>query len=274
MRGALLASAMDVREQIFASLEGQAFRAVLTACGRGVLSGQAAAQAQTAELGFTLAWEKAEGSLLEAGDILLRLRASAMGIARAEERLMGCLCKPSGIATAARRASELAGGRIRVVSGAWKKMPPALKDMVRQAVTSGGLASRLVDQPFVYLDKNYVRMLGGITATLQAVKAIPGAKVIQLRGEEADIAEETRRACLAGADVVMVDTGRRADASAALATAGDFPQVRVAFAGNLHIDEIPSLADLGVHILDIGAAILDAPLLDMRLDVIGALRGI
>lgn len=265
---------IDVRQQIFASLHTCTFTAKLSACNSGILSGQAAAQAQSALLGVRLEWHKTEGDLLQAGDAILQIYTDAIGIARAEERLMGCLCKTSGIATAARRASQTANGNIRVVSGAWKKMPPELKDTVRQAVVSGGLPTRLVDEPFIYLDKNYVRMLGGITATLDAVKDIPGIKAIQIRGEEADIAEETRRAFMGGAAVVMIDTGRRQDAVAAVAQAVHYPQVRVAFAGNLNIDEIPALVDLGVQILDIGANIIDAPLLDMKLDVIGESHGI
>jgi nicotinate-nucleotide pyrophosphorylase (carboxylating) len=45
--------------------------------------------------------------------------------------------------------------------------------------------------------------------------------------------------------------------------------VRVAFAGGIRLEDIPELADLGIHILDIGAAVVDAPLLDMKFDVIG-----
>ncbi|MBC7223617.1 MAG: hypothetical protein H5T59_04970, partial [Anaerolineae bacterium] len=45
--------------------------------------------------------------------------------------------------------------------------------------------------------------------------------------------------------------------------------VQVAFAGGIRLEDIPALADLGLHILDIGTAIVDAPLLEVRLDVVG-----
>ncbi len=44
-------------------------------------------------------------------------------------------------------------------------------------------------------------------------------------------------------------------------------QVRLAFAKGIRIEDIPELTQCGIDILDIGCAILDAPLLDMRLDV-------
>jgi nicotinate-nucleotide pyrophosphorylase (carboxylating) len=258
----------DVREHIFASLAGRRFTAELIAGQPGILSGVQTATAQAANLGLQVDWRLAEGGELQPGTIITQLDGSAIQLTQAEERLLGCLCKASGIASAARRAARLARGRVRVVCGAWKKMPPELKGYVRLAVETGGLPTRILDEPFVYLDKNYVRLLGGISQTLWAVRHLPGVKVIQVRGYNGDpVAEETRLACQSGAGVVMVDTGHFEDALAALEAAQAFPQVRIAYAGGVQIDDIPRLAGLGVQILDIGAAIIDAPLLDIKLEV-------
>ncbi len=261
--------ATDIRDLIFAGLGNTRFAAHLTANARGVLAGTAMAESTAEAVGLKLDWVCREGDWLEAGTLVAVITGHARYMAIGEERLLGCLCKASGIATSARRAIELASGRARVVSGAWKKMPPDLKFMVRHAVAVGGMPPRILDVPFVYLDKNYVRMLGGITATLAAVRDIPGVKVIQVRGEEAAIAEETTRACQGGAGVVMVDTGHRQDVMAALEVAAAYPNVKVSFAGGIKHEDIPTLVDLGIHILDIGTVIMDAPLLDMKLDVIG-----
>jgi nicotinate-nucleotide pyrophosphorylase (carboxylating) len=45
------------------------------------------------------------------------------------------------------------------------------------------------------------------------------------------------------------------------------PRVLTAFAGGIKIEEIPLLIQRGVDILDIGAAILDAPWLELSYDV-------
>jgi nicotinate-nucleotide pyrophosphorylase (carboxylating) len=265
----------DLREQIFASLDGRLFAAGLIAGQAGILSGIQTAAAQAEGLGLQVGWRLEEGSELQPGEVIARLEGSATQITRGEERLLGCLCKASGIASAARGAAKLAAGRVRVVCGAWKKMPPELKGYVRQAVETGGLPTRILDQPFVYLDKNYVRLLGGIVQTLRAVHGLPGVKVIQVRGYNGQpVAEETRLACLEGAGVVMVDTGRLEDALAALEAAQAFPQVQVAFAGGVQLEDIPRLAGLGLHILDIGAAIIDAPLLEIKLEVMENRHGI
>ena len=117
-----------------------------------------------------------------------------MQIARAEEILIGALSKASGIATRARQALEFAGTDLTVVCGGWKKMPHEIKGYIREAVRDGGLVSRMADQPFVYLDKNYVRMLGGIEQAIRAVASLTDTVVVQIRGETAPIEEEAVQA--------------------------------------------------------------------------------
>jgi nicotinate-nucleotide pyrophosphorylase len=122
----------------------------------------------------------------------------------------------------------------------------------------------------IYLDKNYVRILGGIAPTLQKAISFSKVRVIQLRGEFASIAEEAEEAISCGADVLMVDTGSSGDLDDVLREArkrGAAHRVRIAFAGGIKLKDIPLLADKGVDILDIGRAILDAPWLDLTYDV-------
>jgi PAS domain S-box-containing protein len=43
---------------------------------------------------------------------------------------------------------------------------------------AGGIAHRIVDEPFIYLDKNYVRIFGGISQALKAASSSSFLKVI------------------------------------------------------------------------------------------------
>ncbi len=45
-------------------------------------------------------------------------------------------------------------------------------------------------------------------------------------------------------------------------------KVKIAFGGNVTLDDIDVLKDLDIDVLDIGRQIIDAPLLDMRLEVV------
>ena len=261
----------DIRDTIFASISDRRYTAHILAERAGVLAGTARLGDQLASLGITAEILGKDGEAIAAGATVAKLTGTPKQIAMAEEVAIGLLAKPSGIATAARRAVELAGPGLRIVSGAWKKMPPEIKWVVREAVAAGGAAFRIVDAPFLYLDKNFVRMLGGVEATLKAVADQDNKlKCIQIKGRTAPVADEAIVAARCGADILMIDTGELADvaaAGAALAAAGLRDKVRLAFAKGIRLEDIPALRGQGIDILDIGASIVDAPLLDMKLDV-------
>lgn len=261
----------DIRDIIFASISDKLYTACILAERAGVIAGAARLAEQLAAIGVTAELKARDGETVAAGGAVAVLTGTPKQLAMAEEIAIGLLAKPSGIATAARRAVELAGPSLRIVCGAWKKMPPEIKWVVREAVATGGAAFRVVDVPFLYLDKNFVRMLGGVEATLRTVAdQHDKQKCIQLKGRTAPVAEEAVAAVRAGADIVMIDTGELADvaaANAALAAAGLRGRVRLAFAQGIRMEDIPALRYHGIDILDIGAAIIDAPLLDMKLEV-------
>lgn len=270
--GAVGVAQQDIRDIIFTSLGDRRYTAQIIAERAGIVAGAARLAARLEELGAEAALSAADGSPVEAGEAVARFTGTAKQIALAEEVAIGLLAKPSGIATAARRAVELAGPDLQIVCGAWKKMPPEMKQVVRDAVASGGAAFRITDQPFLYLDKNFVCMLGGIEATLAAVAALDERlKCIQIKGRFGQVADEAVAAARGGADIIMVDTGKAADAgavTAALRAAGLRDKVKVAFAQGIRLEDIPTLKGKGIDILDIGVGIIDAPLLDMRLDVV------
>ncbi|QDR82275.1 quinolinate phosphoribosyl transferase [Sporomusa termitida] len=264
--------ANDIRDTIFASVRDKTYTACLTAEQGGVVAGVKRLQTVLEEQRLSYQLHKQDNDTVAAGEVILTLTGTPKEIAVAEEFAIGMLSKPSGIATAARKAVASAGS-LRIVSGAWKKMPPEIKQLVREAVNHGGAHFRIVDVPFLYLDKNFVRMLGGIKETLTAVSARPELKVLQLKGETGDIAAEAVLAAECGAGIIMVDTGNVEDlrrVSAGLRKTGRRSQVQLAFAKGISLQNIGSLQAEDIDILDIGMEIIDAPLLDMKLDVVGS----
>jgi nicotinate-nucleotide pyrophosphorylase (carboxylating) len=245
--------------------------AVLGSQGEGRLAGIPLAQNAARALGIEGDWKKQNGQEVQKGEAIARFQGPAEPILKLENLVIGLIAKPSGIATAAAKAVHAAEGRIRLVSGGWKKHPYPIQEMVREAVTAGGMGQRISDQAFLYLDKNYVRIFGGIDQTLRAVAAERAAKVIQVRGEFAPIAEEAREAIRHGAAIVMVDTGSWEDLDKVLQVTkagGPSSEVQIAFAGGIRIEDIPALVRKGVDIVDIGAAILDARWLELTYDVV------
>lgn len=262
---------LDIRKEIFRGHLRRSATGVITAEAPGVLSGIQGARDLAESLGLTFLSGLKAGTRISRGQELARITGNPFQIARAEEQVIGLLSKPSGIATAARKAAEKAGGRCEIVSGGWKKMPYRIKDLIREAARDGGIKVRISDEPFVYLDKNYVRILGGVGQAVEAASSLNRRIVVQIRGETNSVENEAIEAVHAGADVVMVDTGKWENlrrAAKALKEKGLRSRVRIAFAGNISLDEIGNLAQMDLDILDIGYAILDAPCLPMRFDVI------
>jgi len=263
---------IDLRDLLFQGIAGRRFVVRIRAHADGVLSGVDALREKGEDIGVTFLQLLPEGAALHSGAVVAEFIGGPKQVALCEETLIGLVAKYSGVATAAARARQ-AAGRVRAVCGAWKKMPGESKQALRRAITAGGMPTRLADRDFVYLDKNYVRMLGGIRQALEAAAGLGRqVKAIQLRGESGAIAAEAVAATEAGADVIMVDTGRLDDAraaSAALRGARLRDRVQLAFSGGVHIDDLVALRREDIDIVDIGRAVIDAPLLDMTLDVVG-----
>jgi nicotinate-nucleotide pyrophosphorylase (carboxylating) len=96
------------------------------------------------------------------------------------------------------------------------------------------------------------------------------AIVVQLRGEGGSIADEAEAASSEGAEMLMVDTGRVADLLAVaerVRSRVERHEVQLSFGGGVRAANLESVIDAGAHVIDVGRAILDAPMVDFRLDV-------
>ncbi len=261
----------DIREQIFREHMTRHVTACITAEAGGVLSGIRRARHLMESLALLFVSSVTDGTLIGVGQEIARVAGNPLQIAQAEEKIIGALSKSSGIATAAQQAFLKAGPRCQVVCGGWKKMPLEIKDLVRQAVQDGGIRTRIHEDNFIYLDKNYVRMMGGVREAIRAVHHLNRAVVVRVRGEFRPVEEETIEAARMGVAVVMIDTGRVDDLIQALQALGNNglrSRVRIAFAGNVSLTDLETLAQLDLDVIDMGYAILDAPCLPMRFDVI------
>lgn len=263
---------MDVREKILTSSKERKVVALLTACGPGMLAGVGKAVEKAVEIGLEVRWRRPDGTLVKTGDIILVAGGSPWQVVMAEDQLIGLVSKSSGVATAAYQARRLAGEDLTVVSGAWKKMPPEVRIRLREAVVTAGIKPRITDPPFIYLDKNIIRCLGGISETLAAFSEIRDqTKVIQVRGETGEIGREALDAVYGGADIIMIDTGNTGDidsVSRSLQAGNCREKVKIAFAGGVNGETLEKLKECDVDIVDIGTGIVDAPLLDLKLDVV------
>ncbi|MEW6276231.1 MAG: hypothetical protein AB1556_14115 [Bacillota bacterium] len=262
----------DEREKVLAAFQDRKVIARLTVCRDGMLAGMESAVKKAEELGLTVEKVLISGELVRVGESILIASGTPWQIVQAEDNLIGLISKCSGVATAAYQARAAAGNKFTVVSGAWKKMPPEIRTQLREAVKIAGVQPRIASGDLIYLDKNIVRCLGGVSETLARFSSISGKiKAIQIRGDFKAIHVEALEAVQGGADILMVDTGCLDDlkrVSCALKGLNVREKVKIAFAGEVDMAKLKRLKGYDVDIVDVGKVIVDAPLLDLKLDVI------
>lgn len=265
---------LELRDFLFNDLKNRKWNFTITSRESGILSGVSRLKQAAGELGIEVIRIAEEGHALKNGSCILQAVGDAEKVIRAEEMLVGIIGKPSGVATASANLIRKADGRIKVICGAWKKVAPEVRSDLRQAIATGGAGIRITDQPFIYLDKNYVRILGGVGAAVARAKEYDANRTIsvQIRGETGPIEEEAVQAYDAGAGIVMVDTGRIEDlkkVSQIADSRGWRSKLQIAYAGGFCERDLQAVVDAGGDIVDVGRAIIDAPLLDLSLDING-----
>lgn len=242
-------------------------RAVISATEPGVVAGLAELRSLTAsgKLGhFDILC--ADGDLASAGSSIAEIAGTAAQLAAAENAVLGPLGFAGGIARRCRDIVADCPEGLRVVCGGWKKLPAALKPALRAGLSAGGVGPRLVDGDFVYVDKNVVTLLGGIApATGAALRLAHGPVAVQVTSPD-----EAAEAVDAGACIVMDDTGEPDTLSQIdrmLRERGVRDQVTLAFGGGVRPNALADVRRCGADVVDLGRAILDAPLWDVHLVV-------
>ena len=208
-----------------------------------------------------------EGTSVEAGQRIVEVRGSAPELALAEDHVLGPIGWASGVATRCRRILDAAPPKLRIVCGGWKKLPAAMKPLLRAGLTAGGVAPRLLDGDFLYIEKNGVRLLGGTQEAVAAGLSVGRGPV----SVQAHTVEEALVAAHAGAGAIMVDSGSLdvlAAVDQALAGEGLRDRIVLAFGGGVTSARLDDAATAGADAVDIGREILNAPLLDLRFDVV------
>ena len=208
-----------------------------------------------------------EGAVVEPGQPVVEVSGSAAELAVAEDYVLGPLGWASGVATRCRRIVERAPTGLRVVCGGWKKLPAPLKPLLRAGLAAGGVGPRLLDGRFLYVDKNAVRLLGGTGEAVAAGRALDhGPVAVQAQSVEAAVS-----AVRDGAGAIMVDSASLdvlRQVRRVLEEAGLRQSTVLAFGGGVGPQDLAEAAAAGAEVVDIGREILDAPLLDLRFDVI------
>jgi nicotinate-nucleotide pyrophosphorylase (carboxylating) len=207
-----------------------------------------------------------DGDALTPGEPILEIEGSACELAAAEDYVVGNLGFASGVANRARQITAASPSGMAIACGGWKKLPAALKPALRAGLAVANVRPRLLDGDFVYIPKNTVKLLGGLAVAVQAgCRLNHGTVAVQVTDVPGALL-----AVRAGARAVMVDTGTVSVLAAvndALRTEGVREEVTIGFGGGVTPEFLSAARAAGADVVDVGRAILDAPLWDLRVEV-------
>lgn len=260
------ATAADITAQLFKGVAGE-HRAVIESTQSGIVAGLGFVSSAMAPVDAGR-WRilASEGQQIDLGTVLVEIIGSAAQIGIAEDYVLGPLGFASGIATRAATFKAACPTGMSIACGGWKKLPLALKPLLRAGLAAVGVLPRLLPGDFVYLSKNAVALLGGVAAAIRAGIGVQhGPVAVQVKN-----LDEALFAARGGAGIIMVDTGQLADLELihrTLADQGLRDRVTLAFGGGVRIEDLQPAEQAGAQAVDVGRAILDAPLLDLRLRV-------
>jgi len=214
----------------------------------------------------------ADGAHVEAGAALFTIDGTARALLAAERTALNFIQRLSGIATLTARfvAAVPPGSKLRVIDT--RKTTPGLRALEREAVRAGGGHNHRDNLGTAILIKdNHVAIAGGVK---NAVTRARERAVHMTRVEvEVDTLEQLDEALAAGAEVVLLDNFTLdAVAEAARRTAG---RAVLEVSGGVKVEQVASIARLGIDLVSIGALTHSAPAADISLEItpLGASAG-
>ncbi len=201
-----------------------------------------------------------DGTTVPAGTVVASIQGPARPILVAERTALNFMQRLSGTASVVRRYADAAAGKCRVVDT--RKTTPGLRALQRYAVRCGGGHNHRNDlSSGVLIKENHVRAAGGIKAAIGAAKArAPHGLRIEC---ETTTLDEAQDAVDAGAEIILLDNMDDAQCRQAVARFGG--RVILEASGNITLERVAALAEIGVDVISVGAFTHSAPAADLSL---------
>ena len=243
--------------------------AALVARERGVAAGVEVALMVLDEVlgpdGYRVLDRVEDGTRLQPGQALLRLKADTRGLLTAERTMLNLVCHLSGIATATAQWVDAVEGTAAKIRDTRKTLP-GLRALQKYAVrVGGGVNHRMGLGDAALIKDNHVAAAGSVVAALRAVRAAAPdlpceVEVDTLEQLDEMLGEEVQLILLDNFPVWQTQMAvQRRDARA--------PGVRLESSGGLSLDTAAQYAGTGVDYLAVGALTHSVRVLDIGLDM-------
>ncbi|MBG0789343.1 MAG: carboxylating nicotinate-nucleotide diphosphorylase [Desulfovibrionaceae bacterium] len=205
-----------------------------------------------------------DGDRVSEGTMVAALQGPALQLLKAERVIMNFLCHLSGIADmTARYVEALKPTKTRLLDT--RKTLPGLRFPEKYAVRAGGgMNHRLTLSDMLMLKDNHIDRAGSITQAVSQLHAVhspcPPIEV------ECRTLEEVREACRCDINRIMLDNMDAETAKQALAAIPDTIETEIS--GNVTLDNIREIAELGPDYISVGKLTHSAPSSDFSMQFV------
>ncbi len=203
-----------------------------------------------------------DGSLVEAGDVVMRVAGPTRGLLTAERTALNFASHLSGIATATSRwVAALEGTGARVLDT--RKTLPNLRSLQKYAVRcGGGVNHRFSLSDMAMVKDNHVVAAGGVVPAFEAVRAAHPTVPVEVEVTDLD---QLRELLDAGCERILLDNMTDAEmAEAVRITRG---RATLEASGGLTLERAGAVAATGVDFISVGALTHSVVVFDLGMDL-------
>ena len=204
---------------------------------------------------------KNDGDKVYPKDKIAYLKGNTRNILLGERVALNLLQRMSGIATLTNKfVKEIEHTNARLLDT--RKTTPNLKVLEKYAVkVGGGHNHRFNLSDGVMLKDNHIAAAGGITNAVKLCRA--NSSFVRKIEVETETLEMVKDALDAKADIIMLDNMDLDTAKEAIKMIGD--KATIEFSGNVRLENIKSIAEIGVDYISVGALTHSVKNLDLSM---------
>lgn len=243
------------------ALEPHLGRARLIAKSDLVLSGAAAFEQTVLSLEqeARLRWHFDEGQPVLRGQIVCTLQGDLLQILKAERVALNFLMHLSGIATLTSHfVQKVAGTKCKILDT--RKTTPAYRELEKRAVVHGGAENhRLNLSSAILIKDNHIAVMKGIRNAVERTRQHTTGPL----EVEARTLDDVRECISLGVDRILLDNMDNETMTQALAMVPS--SIKTEASGNMSLDRVRAVAQLGVDYISVGALTHSAPAADLSL---------
>jgi nicotinate-nucleotide pyrophosphorylase (carboxylating) len=213
-----------------------------------------------------------DGAKIKPKEKIASIKGNMRSILKAERTALNFLQQLSGVATyTASFVDKVKGTSVEILDT--RKTVPALRDLQKKAVKSGGGENhRMGLYDMILIKENHIKAAGGISRAIKKAKSFASKrfKGKRLRIEvEAKTLKETEQAARLGVDVIMLDNMSLKQIKKAVKIIRSFDKkVKIEVSGKMDLNRVRQIAKTGVDFISVGALTHSAKALDFSLEVV------